>query len=335
MGEVLAEESLELVNALQIAPRAPWKQLSEILGAQPITLSQRWEELRRSGQAWTTAMVSGAGRRAAIAFVEVDCAMDRQGALGESFVNTSEIVSVERLTQGPNFGLTIVADDLETLSTGPLSQLNSLPGVGNVQISACIAMHRAAHRWRLGHLDRAQVEALSTLNRASTESDPSVVLGAESLPILALLQRNARCSAADIARELDISPATARRRLSRVLHSEAIALRTEVAQAQSGWPVNVQWYARLPAGQHSNAAARLAALNPRMVASCTGSSNLLIAFWLQSLHDVLTMEQAIEETVPEISLDHSEVLIHALKRQGWVLRSDGTTTGDFIARAER
>lgn len=47
-----------------------------------------------------------------------------------------------------------------------------------------------------------------------------------------------------------------------------------------------------------------------------------------------TMEQALGETISEISLDHSEVLIHALKRQGWVLRSNCTTTGDFISRTQ-
>ena len=42
-----------------------------------------------------------------------------------------------------------------------------------------------------------------------------------------------------------------------------------------------------------------------------------------------TMEQALGETSFQISLDHSEVLIHALKRQGWVLRSNCTTTGEL------
>ena len=70
-----------------------------------------------------------------------------------------------------------------------------------------------------------------------------------------------------------------------------------------------------------------------MHSSCTGSSNLL-SFWLKSLHDVLTRWSRRSEDDFEISLDHSEVLIHALKRQGWVLRSNCTTTGDFISRTQ-
>ena len=331
MRAVLSEQHLELVNALQIAPRAPWSRLAEILGCKPITISHRWEELHIQGQSWVTAMASGAARHSAIGFVEVNCTMDQQESLGKQFVGTAAIASVEQLTQGPNFGLTVVAESLEAMSSGPLNTLARLQGVTRVQTSACIAMHHGAHKWRLGHLDMSQIEALETINRETTETDPSIVLGPESQEIVRLLQHDGRCSAAKIARELDLSPATARRRLDKVLHSEAIALRTEIAQSQSGWPVNVQWFTRLPAGEHSNAAARLSKLNPRMVASCTGSSNMLISFWLRSLHDVLSMEQEIELAVPAITIDHSAVLFNGLKRQGWVLNSDGTTTGDFIA----
>src|SRR5699024_4257547 len=105
---ILSEQSLELINALQIAPRASWSRLADVLGNKPSTLSQRWNELQTRGLAWITAMVSGATRRSAIAFVEVGCQMERQKALGAEFVTSPNIVSVERLTQGPNFGLTVV-----------------------------------------------------------------------------------------------------------------------------------------------------------------------------------------------------------------------------------
>lgn len=331
MSPILSEQSLELINALQIAPRASWSRLADVLGAKPSTLSQRWNELQTRGLAWGTAMVSGANRRSAIAFVEVGCQMARQKSLGAHFVASPDIASIERLTQGPNFGLTVVADDLESMATGPLESLAELPGINSIQTSAVVAMHHAAHLWRLNHLDKGQVEVLKSLHREMTAPDASIVLESEMLPIVQMLQLDARCSAADIARQLDLSPATARRRLDRILHCDEIVLRTELAQSQSGWPVNVQWFARLPAGEHIRAAQQLARLNPRMIASVTGNSNLLITFWLRSLHDVLTVEQMIEQAVPTITIDHSAVLINALKRQGWVLNPDGSTTGEFVA----
>src|SRR5699024_11049647 len=141
----------------------------------------------------------------------------------------------------------------------------------SIQTSAVVAMHHAAHLWRLNHLDKGQVEVLKSLHREMTAPDASIVLESEMLPIVQMLQLDARCSAADIARQLDLSPATARRRLDRILHCDEIVLRTELAQSQSGWPVNVQWFARLPAGEHIRAAQQLARLNPRMIASVTGN----------------------------------------------------------------
>lgn len=331
MGTVLTEQSLELINALQIAPRVPWNRLSDILGATPITLSQRWSEIRARGQAWVTAAASGAARGSAIAFVEVDCGMDRMGDLGQIFVQTPEIVSVERLSQGATFGLTVIEDDLGDLATRSLDAITQHAGVVSVQVSACIALHHGAHLWRLDHLDPGQMDALRAINREMSATDPTIALGPESPPIIRMLQRDGRCTAADVSRRLGLSPATVRRRLAAVLHSGAIFLRTEVAQSHSGWPVNVQWHARLLAGEHAAAAARLTALNPRLVVSCTGGSNLVVTFWLRSLNDVLATEHAIEKAVPGITLVQSRVLIRALKRHGWVLRPDGTTTGAFVS----
>ena len=51
METTLSEQSLELLNALQIAPRATWRQLAGVLGSKPSTLSQRWDDLRSRGVA--------------------------------------------------------------------------------------------------------------------------------------------------------------------------------------------------------------------------------------------------------------------------------------------
>ena len=40
----LPPEDLELVHALQIAPRATWSQLGAALGRHPTTLAARWDQ---------------------------------------------------------------------------------------------------------------------------------------------------------------------------------------------------------------------------------------------------------------------------------------------------
>ena len=50
----LSEADLELINALQIAPRVTWQDAGRILGVRPATLAARWERIESEGLAWIT-----------------------------------------------------------------------------------------------------------------------------------------------------------------------------------------------------------------------------------------------------------------------------------------
>ena len=145
------------------------------------------------------------------------------------------------------------------------------------------------------------------------------------------LQRDGRCTAAEIARGTGQSPATARRYLAKVLNSGLVAIRCDLAQAHSGFPITVQWFTRLPASEHGAAAQRLKAnLNLRMMASTTGRANFLLTMWLPSVNDILAAERAIELTVPGIEILESSVMMQPLKRLGWVINPDSTRSARHI-----
>lgn len=50
--EVLGEEDLRLINALQIGPRLSWNVLGQVLERHPTSLAARWRKLEESGVAW-------------------------------------------------------------------------------------------------------------------------------------------------------------------------------------------------------------------------------------------------------------------------------------------
>ena len=57
-SDQLDELDYSLVNALQIAPRAPWSLIGEVLGISPVTAARRWERLTGEGHAWMTGYCS-------------------------------------------------------------------------------------------------------------------------------------------------------------------------------------------------------------------------------------------------------------------------------------
>ncbi len=330
--QLLSERELQLIHALQIAPRVPWSQAADILDAHPAVLSQRWEKLRSQGIAWIAAQPMGKLRQQVMCFTELACPPQQHAELSASLVSMPEVFSIDLLSKNSKLGLTITGQNMSEMVYGTFDRLAALPGVQSLNSSFAVQMHLSARDWRLGALDRAQIAELSAINTAQTRTDASIVLREEHRPILALLQQDGRCSAADVSRALGMPPASARRQLHKVLHSETVTLRCDMAQGYSGYPVTVQWFAKLPANAHEQAARTLAATpNMRMVCSVTGAANLMIAMWLASVNDVLDAEKLLQEAVPGIELSESTLLLRSAKRLGWVVGADTRTDGRHIA----
>lgn len=55
----LAQDDLELVHALQIAPRLSWTELGKVLGRHPATLSNRWNRLHSQRVVWILGHLGG------------------------------------------------------------------------------------------------------------------------------------------------------------------------------------------------------------------------------------------------------------------------------------
>ena len=103
MGEgfvELSEEDLALINALQIAPRLSWSDASEVLGVHATTLAARWERLRAAGASWTTAHLIGDPKQMCLAFVAVDCEMNRREQVTASLAAVPETTSCSPSSPG-------------------------------------------------------------------------------------------------------------------------------------------------------------------------------------------------------------------------------------------
>lgn len=342
MGEgsvELSEEDLALINALQIAPRLSWSDASEVLGVHATTLAARWERLRAAGASWTTAHLIGDPKQMCLAFVAVDCEMNRREQVTASLAAVPEIVTVEEAASNRDLMLTVITRSLEDFSTKVVSRLKETEGLVKYQTSLCTRLHMGADAWRLNVLTRAQQAALQAVARPGA-SDPDradasrETLPASHLDLLPYLARDGRATAADIARGLDRNPATVQRQLNRVLASGILSLRCEVAQRYSSFPVTCQWFVNVPAGQHEAAAASLRSIrNVRLSASTTGPTNFVIIMWLQSLAAVMDAELALQQKVPGIELVESVVMLTTVKRVGWMLNEDSTASGAVVVDA--
>lgn len=321
----VSEEDLALINALQIAPRARWADLADVLDAHPTSLSARWERLRESGIAWITGHLVGDPQDMSLSFLEVDCAIQRREAVSAALSEIPEVVTVEHSASDRTLLLTVITESFQDLSEVVIERIAGLPGVTDYRSAICTRLHQGGYAWRLGILNaaqRAQVHELAPL------IGPSARLPESHVALLPLLAANGRISAAEMARILHRTPATVQRQLNKVIAANVLSFRCEIAQRYSGFPVSCQWYVRVPADAHESAAKALAAMpQVRLAASTTGEANLVIIMWLRSVAEVMDVELALAQQIPGIELLRNTLILRATKRVGWLLNSDSTGDG--------
>ena len=328
----LSEDDLALIQVLQTSPRLGWADAAKVLDVHATTLAARWERLTSSGAAWVTAHLAGDPKQMLLAYVAVDCEMNRRDSVTAQLAAVPEIVTVEEAASNRDLMLTVITRSLEEFSDDVFTRLKAIEGLTKYQVALCTRLHSSGDDWRLNVLSRSQLATLRTLGSpAGPESAPAARLPESHLDLLPFLARDGRATAADIARALGRHPATVQRQLNRVLASGILSFRCEIAQRYSSFPVTCQWFVNVPAGQHEAAAAQIRTIsNVRLSASTTGPTNFVIIMWLHTLADVMTAELALQQKVPGIEIVESAVMLRTVKRVGWMLKEDTTASGAVV-----
>jgi DNA-binding Lrp family transcriptional regulator len=325
----LPPDDLELVNALQIAPRISWTQAGEILGKHPTTLAARWQRLREAGLAWTTGTLLAAPGTTTTSFHDIVCEPGRRQDVVRVLCNIPEVISVEESAHNRDLALSVITPSWADLTRRVIPEFSRTAGVLTFQSTVVTAMHSSGDAWRLDALSHQQQTALKT---AGGRQPPySGRLPATYWPIVRMLVRDGRATPVEIAQELGQHPSTARRQLTRVLQSGTLAFRCELAQDYSGFPISCHWSAQVSPRDQLTAASFLAGYrNLRRCASITGTSNFTFSLWLRSTAEIGQLEAEFLTAIPEARIVESSVTINYVKRVGWMLNPDGTATGEVI-----
>ncbi|HEX8779542.1 MAG TPA: Lrp/AsnC family transcriptional regulator [Nocardioides sp.] len=327
----LAEDDFSLIHALQIRPRASWADLGRALGASPAALARRWDDLSRSGAAWVTAypMVTG---DAHYAFVEVGCASADLARVRRELAAWPSVMSVEEASRDYNLVLTVGTSSLEQLSRLLLDQIASLEGVHGVRSHVVGRLHSEGSLWRVGALDPYLATAVADLSPAENRTDGGIDPWDETWgPLVTVLARDGRASAAEIARQVDRPLSTVRRQLGRLLRSDVLRVRCDVAQGLTPYTLTVQWWCQVPTTHVAPAVNRLRA-HPRVrqVASIPGPANLQFSTWVRGLGEALRVQEFVEEELAPARVLDSAVVLRTVKRMGWQLGEEGRATGDVV-----
>jgi DNA-binding Lrp family transcriptional regulator len=329
----LSVEDRLLIDALQVAPRASWSAIGEVLGISAVTASKRWARLAESGMAWVTAAPGMATRNAqCLAYVEITCHPRDRFGVAEAIAKHSLAVTVELTTGSADILVTVAAADLSTMSHYLLEHLDQVPNVLSSRARIATRLYGEGSAWRIRELPTAAVATLEKVRiQQAAEggaSEAAVQMSDSVKAMLTHLALDGRASFTELAERAGTSPTTARRHVSRLLNAGVVILRTDVNARAVGWPVQVYLWANAPADSLPQTARVLSRFRQaRLTATVTAGPSLALCSWLQTVEEVHRLELAIAAKLPTVEVIDRLILLRTIKRMGRLLNEAGEAVG--------
>ncbi|TDD55646.1 Lrp/AsnC family transcriptional regulator [Saccharopolyspora elongata] len=238
--QTLDDADLDLVAALQLTPRAPLNAVAEVLGTSASTAGRRIQRLQDSRLLRFISTVHWSLILTANPYVVwIKCEPGMTSSVAAAIQQVPEAQSILITSGDADIHCTIyplAGTDLRRLLTRTLP---AIPGIASIESHLVLRTARQAVAWHLDRLTDEQTAALRGHVDADPSSPPETVgpLGEAEFNALRLLFDDGRITAAQAARELDVSRSTAYRLIQSVLEAGAARPRVEIEPAVLGFPL--------------------------------------------------------------------------------------------------
>lgn len=335
----LDELDLELITALQMAPRAPWSQLAGPLGVDAATLARRWTRLRDSGAAWVTGYAGATlAPYGAVAFVQVSCAPQELEETAQKIANHPYAYSVEMVGGTHNLLVSVGAADQSSL-VDYLLALGRIPGIRDIRVHPAQRLYRDGSQWRFDSLSPDQRRNLSGAAREPERTSLHGPFGADERRLILALGADGRRSVTALAEDLGKPESTIRRMLASALGSGKAVLRCEAALPLTGWATTTTFWLDVPPNGLSTVIDETSRMREtRMCATTFSQANLAVVASFHSLDGIAAYEARMAATVPQLRIVDRSITLRWFKRVGQLLGPDGRRCGfvpmEFWAAAD-
>lgn len=322
------EFDLQLINALQLAPRAPWARLGEVLGADATTLARRWDRLTDAGLARVTAFPEASSLpRQPMAYLELTCRNGTVPEVSRALAEDPGTLSIQ-FTAGRHQLLLTVSHPRE-LSWYLLDWIGSFPDVVAYETHVITRIPFQASRWHLHALAPGQRRALQAMEGPTPGAGAPPPVTEADQAIIGALAADGRASYGVLGRAAGVSASTAARRLDRLLRGGAVGLRCDVARGELGWPAAAVLWGSVAYEELERAAADLEVAVPelRFCSTVAGSENALLVVWLRAIADLPEVERRLEARLPGLRLTDRRMVLRTMKLMGQILDEEGRYTG--------
>ncbi len=313
----LTERDLELVDAVQVNPRAGWSAIAGPLGFSAVTAARRWAALAAGGAVWTGAVMGPLLFRGAV--VEFAC---RPGAIAPL------IDALNAMPDVLTVGRTVGEFDVYALTAAPTTPalIDSLSGrfaglpADRLRARPYTRVH-GGPQWRLNVLNPTQSAQVRAPGRPAGEI---AGLTAADRALFFALAHDARRSYADLADDLSVPPQVIRRRLDLLRRSGWVSLRADLARPLAGWPLAALVWLSVPHAARPQLAHDLGARAAvRFCASTVSPANLVAIVNLRAPEELDDVLIALAADLPSVVVCEYRLILRLHKVNGHILDTEG------------
>ena len=227
---------LQVASALQISGRATWSQLGQVLHVSERTIARRAQRLLDSG----TVRIIGTVDTQRVGWgnpilLRLRCKQGATLKVGRLLAERSDTRTVMLTSGSADCFVEVIPRAQEDLQKLLLETLPRLGVISNRSTYSVLKFFTAAHNWHAHILQPDQVYALRHQGLPEFgSSDRTDLLAEGDEPIVLALAAEGRIPVNALARRLNLSPATASRRIDSLLNRGAVRIRAELQPSLFG-----------------------------------------------------------------------------------------------------
>ncbi|MCD4851756.1 Lrp/AsnC family transcriptional regulator [Arthrobacter sp. AK01] len=319
---MITELDLEILNALQINPRAEWSRVADALGLSGPTVARRWQALAGDRLAWITPSPGQRYLNAGwSAFIQLSSLPGETEALIQRLCAEPAFGTVSMVSGSHDVFIDCFASSHDELMDIVTDSFPKLPGVTHREVVFVTKLYRQASEWRSGTLEPARARQVSSQSKAAPAGYSFDRLDAALLEELA---KDGRASWADLGVACGVSPQTARRRVERFLASGYVTLRCDTSTAANRGLREVTLMLNIPAQFVDQVGRYFAAQsNCRLCAQVLGTQNLVVTLWVRDYLEAQAFERELAERAPGSTVISRQAVVRTYKRLGHLLDGSG------------
>jgi DNA-binding Lrp family transcriptional regulator len=286
----------QIAAALQLQPRATWRQIAAVIGATESTVRRRAERLLQTGVVRTTVIADAVIPHVSV-LMQCACRPVDAAEVARALADLDDVRFVALVTGPFDVVAEMVTPSHQDLARIILRELPAVAGIVRSSTATVLRNFKTSYDWSRDHVGPRAAELEQRNHNGSPPGSPPALDDIDRR-ILDRLREDGRSSFADLAARCGVTESMARRRVDYLFTRASVRPIALVDPRLLGFDVELLLWLRVDLARLERVAAALASRREvRYVSATSGYSDLVCEVIVRSHNDLYTFLTTVVGTL--------------------------------------